>query len=245
MSQVFLTTSWDDGYPADMRLAELLAKYNIGGTFYIPENNTEGRPVIQKNELVELGKLFEIGGHTKDHKELTQLRSEEAQSQISDGKKFLEDVLGHAVNGFCYPRGGYNSKIKSQVQSAGFVYGRTIKNLFCNYNSDSFEVPTTIQFYPHTKITYLKNYIKHGHYQKRIKLFLSVISEDDLEKKVAKIVKYCSKNGTYCHIWGHSWEIEEMDAWDKLEDLFNVITKQFSHLKFGSNMDLFRYSHGE
>ena len=202
MSQLFLTTSWDDGYPADMRLAELLSKYNIGGTFYVPRSNSEGRPVMKKSELVELGERFEIGGHTKDHKELTRLNSEDAQGQIVDGKNYLEDVLGHAVNGFYYPRGGYNSTIKGQVQRAGFVYGKTIKNLFCRPKSDLFEIPTTIQFYPHTKITYLKNYIKHGNYQDRFKLFLSVMSEDVFEKKITNTVEHCSSHGTYCHIWG-------------------------------------------
>ena len=171
MSRVFLPTSWDDGHPADMRLAALLTKYNIAGTFYIPRNNSEGRPVIQKRELVELATAFEIGGHTRDHMELTRLGREEAQDQIVDGKNYLEDALGHKVNGFCYPRGGYNSAIKSQVRQAGFVYGRTIKNLYCNSESDPFEIPTTAQFYPHTKVTYLKNHLKHGDYQKRIKLF--------------------------------------------------------------------------
>ncbi len=84
-----------------MRLAALLTKYNIAGTFYIPRNNSEGRPVIQKRELVELATAFEIGGHTRDHMELTRLGREEAQDQIVDGKNYLEDALGHKVNGFC------------------------------------------------------------------------------------------------------------------------------------------------
>ncbi len=32
----FITTSWDDGHPLDFRVAELLSKYGLRGTFYIP-----------------------------------------------------------------------------------------------------------------------------------------------------------------------------------------------------------------
>ena len=38
-----ITTSWDDGHPLDFKLAELLNKYNLKGTFYIPRSNAEHR----------------------------------------------------------------------------------------------------------------------------------------------------------------------------------------------------------
>ncbi len=36
MNKVYFTTSWDDGSIYDMRLAELLLKYGLKATFYIP-----------------------------------------------------------------------------------------------------------------------------------------------------------------------------------------------------------------
>lgn len=32
--QLIITTSWDDGHPLDLKIAELLDKYGINGTFY-------------------------------------------------------------------------------------------------------------------------------------------------------------------------------------------------------------------
>jgi hypothetical protein len=72
-------------------------------------------------------------------------------------------------------------------------------------------------------------------------LFLSIVSENDLERRIIKITEHCSRNGTFCHIWGHSWEIDKMDAWRKLKNLFSVITTQFNQLTFGSNMEFFRH----
>ena len=34
--QPIVTTSWDDGHPLDVRLAELLSSYGVPGTFYLP-----------------------------------------------------------------------------------------------------------------------------------------------------------------------------------------------------------------
>ena len=45
------TTSWDDGHPLDLRLAELLATHGFSGTFYVPRGNREGRPVMTTAEL--------------------------------------------------------------------------------------------------------------------------------------------------------------------------------------------------
>ena len=49
--KLVVTTSWDDGYPADLRVAELLAKHGVAGTFYVPNRNLEGRPVLSEQEI--------------------------------------------------------------------------------------------------------------------------------------------------------------------------------------------------
>jgi hypothetical protein len=35
-----VTTSWDDGYPLGISLSQVLASYNLRGTFYIPLEGT-------------------------------------------------------------------------------------------------------------------------------------------------------------------------------------------------------------
>jgi hypothetical protein len=35
----YITTSWDDGHPSDLRLADLLHKHSLRGTFYVPPEN--------------------------------------------------------------------------------------------------------------------------------------------------------------------------------------------------------------
>ena len=49
----YLTTSWDDGDALDARLADLLARYGVPGTFYVPRN-CEGRVLLKRGELRQL-----------------------------------------------------------------------------------------------------------------------------------------------------------------------------------------------
>ena len=70
MQKAIVTTSWDDGHPLDLKLAELLGKYNIPGTFYIPPENSE-RECLTPEGIHELSQYVDIGGHTLRHVCLT------------------------------------------------------------------------------------------------------------------------------------------------------------------------------
>ena len=59
MSKLIVTTSWDDGSRLDLKLAELLEKYGISGTFYVPktEDDSEGRRYYKTGQNEE-GKIY-------------------------------------------------------------------------------------------------------------------------------------------------------------------------------------------
>ena len=44
-----ITTSWDDGHPMDLRVAELLTRSGLPGTFYVPPSNS--RPTLSTAEI--------------------------------------------------------------------------------------------------------------------------------------------------------------------------------------------------
>src|SRR5450631_3068635 len=82
MATIF-TCSTDDGHPSDLKMAELLKKHNLNGTFFIPIKNKEGRDVMSPLQIREIGRLFEIGSHTHDHCFLNSVDIEQARFQVN------------------------------------------------------------------------------------------------------------------------------------------------------------------
>jgi len=169
-SGVTFITSWDDGHPLDLRLAELLDRHGFPATFFVPARNPSREParpdlpVVSASELRWLASAFEIGSHTLDHCFLNEVSDDEAARQIVEGKDLIEDMLGEPVRGFCYPGGQFRAKHARMVREAGFVYARTIANLCVSASSERYAIPTTMQFYPHPSKTLVSNYVRFGNW---------------------------------------------------------------------------------
>lgn len=234
-----VTTSWDDGHPADAKLAALLAKYGIAATFYVPTRNSEGRPVLEKGQIRQLSAQFEIGGHTTDHVVLTNLPVDQADQQIRDNKRWLEDVTARPTRGFCYVRGRYNHTVKDLVENAGFEYARTGKSLRAGIAGDRFELPTTIQLYPHDKVVYFKNLLRDRLTYERARLFSTALASAKLVERIDRTVDYCRNNGGYFHLWGHSWEIEERGLWNDLEIVLRRLAEHAASTEFLTNHQVY------
>src|SRR5467141_345594 len=87
-----ITTSWDDGHPLDLRVAELLTKYGLRGTFYVPRTAEHG--TMTTAQIRELNAAFELGAHTLHHVVLTGATRQEAWQEIAGSKSWLEDNAG-------------------------------------------------------------------------------------------------------------------------------------------------------
>jgi hypothetical protein len=60
-----VTTSWDDGDPRDLRVADLLRSRDLPGTFYVPMVGPKGRKTLAAADLRTLCSTnFEIRAHT-------------------------------------------------------------------------------------------------------------------------------------------------------------------------------------
>lgn len=221
LNPLFVTTSWDDGHPSDLRIAALLGKYGLSGTFYVPSSNSEGRPVMRPSEIAQLGHGFEIGGHTREHVSLTAMAPAAAAEQIHANKVWLEDILGRQVNGFAYVRGHHNRGVRELVDRAGFHYARTVKNLMDAPGRDRLQVPTTTQFFAHPRSTYVKNFINQGPTIQRMAMLKTLMGSDDLVTRCLKCAEACALAGGYFHLWGHAWELDEHDLWGDFEFVLN------------------------
>ena len=223
--QIIITTSWDDGHALDIRLAELLDKYGIEATFYIPIQNAE-HSVMPATTLKEIANRFEIGGHTVNHIYLNTLGQSEADYEISECKTILQNQLGKQIEAFCYPGGKYSQRDIDLVKKAGFLFGRTTRLLHTSPNVDEHLLDTSIQAYNHSSKVLTKHCFKNSFLRPIIQNQFFYNSNRNFVKLTENIMNRILNTGGILHLWGHSWEIEEYGLWNELETVLKMLAFQ-------------------
>lgn len=231
-----ITTSWDDGSPHDFRLAELLEKYNMTGTFYIPKHNQE-HPVMDEPSVRALSRNFEIGGHTLNHVNLREASENTVELEVAGCHKWLEEVTGQEPKSFCIPFGKYKNTTVDAITRAGFTYIRTTELL--DTGGNDLPSATTLQLYNHTKTTYALHLIKRARFGNLL-TWLKGNSPGELEHLADYYIRLIDRGRGVFHLWGHSWEIEEFGLWKKLELIFKRISN-ISEFSYVTNRQLVDY----
>ncbi len=237
-NQSFVTISVDDGHPTDLRTKDLLEKYGLKATFYVPATNPE-RPVMSRTEIQQLGSRFEVGGHTMNHQPLKPLAPERARTEINDGKKWLEDLLGVSVASFCYPRGKFNARVAVLVEEAGFLGARTC---FFNLNSfpkNPFYWGVSTHASPHSPSIQVRHALLERNFSGVVNYFRVFKATQDWEAHFLHGLEDVSNRGGIAHLYLHSWEIENFGHWAKLESVFRAIAAN-NRMTRMTNGDLFR-----
>jgi peptidoglycan/xylan/chitin deacetylase (PgdA/CDA1 family) len=219
-----VTTSWDDGHPNDLRVAELLHSRGLTGTFYIPMIGYHGGKTLEPTDLKALRSGgFEIGAHGVSHSVLTELNGKELVQEVGCCKNGLEDTLGEPVRMFCYPKGRFNKSVIRHVKEAGYKGARTTRMLRQEVDFDPFQMPTSLLAHPNSKMLYARNLVKG---QSVRGLFDYVTQFMRLGwASISKILfdRVLSKGGVW-HLFGHSWEMGKMGLWDELVEILDYVS---------------------
>jgi len=231
MKKIIVTTSWDDGHVLDLKLASLLKKYSIKGTFYIPPKNREfsQNQLLTDRQIIGLSKDFEIGGHTLTHPALTKVDLAEAEREILGGKQYLERLTGQKVISFSYPRGKHNLAIQNLVRKSGFLYARTVERHKFSMPKNFYKSPTSLhafkQYQDAFKIARFSRW--------RPIAFLENMNWENLAKRTFDNLG----KGSVYHFWGHSWIIDRKNEWKKLENVLSYIAKR-RNVRYVTNGEL-------
>lgn len=222
-----VTTSWDDGHPCDLRLADMLAKSGLPATFYVPVFGEDGKPVLGSVALRSFRRQgFEIGAHTVTHQVLPQLDSAGLSWEICGSKQLMEEQLGEEVRMFCYPRGRYNGKVIGSVQDSGFLGARTTRMFSQSLRFGRFEMPTSLQAFPHAPLDYLKNLGKRRNLPGLARYFSKYVRCMSWVEMGKAMFDDALREGGIWHLYGHSWELEEFGLWDQLQELFSYVANR-------------------
>jgi len=220
-----MTTSWDDGHPLDFRVADLLAKYGLRGTFYVPFECEHA--VLTAPQVKELARTFEVGAHTLHHVDLTATSYAVANAEIVGSRHSIEETTGTVCNSFCFPKGRFGRRHLAMVKDAGFAAARTVEllSLDAPANANGLAlIPTTIQAFPHKSLAYWTNCAKRFKPRNLQRVIESRASKDWASLAI-RLLERASKCGGVFHLWGHSWEIEETCQWQNLERVFAAMER--------------------
>jgi peptidoglycan/xylan/chitin deacetylase (PgdA/CDA1 family) len=111
--------NFDDGYKSQYTNAKpILDKYGYKATFYIICNYVEkGEEVVRPNarmsweDIAELYKEgYDIGSHSMDHKDLSQLSKKMVNFEVGESKQCLLDQGINNITSFAYPFNGASSE---------------------------------------------------------------------------------------------------------------------------------------
>lgn len=235
---VFVTTSWDDGDRSDLKVAELLARRGLPATFYITAGNVTNGSGMVPTQLCELSRSgFEIGAHTMTHPVLTDLDDESVTREVTESKHFLQAILGKEVTAFAYPKGRCNARVVARVKGAGYRCARGLRMLSVSSDFSPFEMPITVQAYPHSWANYAKNLIRRGQVIDLVKNSLPITRKKSWLELGKALFDSALQHGGVWHLLGHSWETERVGGWAALREMLDYVAGR-DGVNYVSNSEL-------
>lgn len=217
------TLSYDDGICQDKRLVSIFNKYGLKATFNLNSGlqdekfdwtGANGIQIkhINKEEIVDVYKGHEVAVHSLTHPFLQKLSEEQIFHELSEDKKNLETLFGYSVKGMAYPYGTYNEVVKAVAEKVGIKYSRTVEQHY------SFEFPKD----------YLEWHSTCHH------------ASDRLMELAHKFVDSQSSSLELFYVWGHSYEFDEQDNWEMIEEFCSFMSNR-DDIWYATNIEVFEH----
>lgn len=238
MKRSYLTVSVDDGHPTDRRTADLLGRFGLEATFYIPVRRP-GHAMMSDADIRELAREFDIGGHTLNHRSLPGLPHDEARLEVVEGRRRMEDLIGAPTHAFSYPRGKFDADAAHLVRQAGYVGARTCRFNRTELSADPFAWGVSTHANSHPRHVQLRHALVEANWRGIADFVRVHRMKRDWESHFLHGVDWVAARGGVAHLVMHSWEIEANGEWEKLERVLARVSER-AELERVSNAELFR-----
>nr|BFD84767.1 polysaccharide deacetylase family protein [Streptomyces sp. Xyl84] len=126
--------TFDDGY-ADFVTAALplLHRHACGATLFVLPGRLGGdnvwdprgprKPLLAAEGIRHAAaEGVEIGSHGLTHTDLTRADDRALTAEVTRSRALLEELTGAPVDGFCYPYGAVDDRVRAAVREAGYSY---------------------------------------------------------------------------------------------------------------------------
>lgn len=208
------TTSWDDGAPTDIEVAQLLDEYDFRGTFYA-STGPSGRRGLSDGELLKVGSLQELGIHGQTHGLFTEMASGAIADEILWGAQSLAS-FGSVASIVAPPNGRMNRDVVRVIHDLGFQV-RSAPILATRDRRVGWMEPS-FQLYPHGWIGVLRNSARRRMVP-AVPLLRGWAKGGDFRERSIRLLRASIDALPVVHIWGHSSELEHLQLWSVLEEL--------------------------
>jgi peptidoglycan/xylan/chitin deacetylase (PgdA/CDA1 family) len=133
---------FDDGYEDNYTNAfPIIKKYEIPAMVFLISDVVGNPGFLTWDQIKEMERYhFLAGSHTRHHYYLPSLSLEKAKDEIIGSKKVIENNLGHAIDYFAYPSGGFTIEDKEILKEAGFKAAGTTNRGKAKFNHDLYEL---------------------------------------------------------------------------------------------------------
>ena len=220
-----ITFSFDDGTTQDIRLIEIFDKYGLKATFNINSGFFgQGGELCRNDRMVAhkknaekdiplIYKNHEIAVHTLTHRNLTELCEADILYEVLEDYKNLSRIMGYDTVGMAYPCGGVNNdkRVADIIKNnTPIKYARTITSSY--------------SFAPQTNL-----------YQFNPTVYL--LETDKMFELAHSFLSLNADSPQIFYIWGHSFEFDAYDLWDKFED-FCALVSRHDDIFYGTNSEI-------
>jgi len=218
--RVLFTTSWDDGNPLDVRIADILEQFGLVGTFYA-STGPDGHRLISDQDLARIGTKHELGVHGRTHTIFPEL----SRSALADEIHWAVEEMsrfGSVGSVVAPPRGKINASTSRFIGQLGFAVrtGAIVGSGGVTGNS----LEPTFQLYPHEWKTIARNCV----YRRRLpmaSLLVSLARKASPEDRFRQMLLAAAERQRYVHVWGHSSDIHRLNLWGALRDMLAIATE--------------------
>ena len=229
-----VTCSYDDGQYHDIRLAEILDKHGIKGTFNlcskrIGQETPSRRLTVEEIQKHLLGKGHEIAIHGEDHISPVLSRPTKAIQDVLNCRLALEQTFGILVRGYAFPdvalrnfqNGATKESVCSFLQELGIAYARNI----ITEEAPSYALPTDWLAWNAT--------VHHSHPK-------AAEFAQEFANLTPDTLYRARRWPRLFMLWGHSFEFDRANNWELLEELCEILGNK-EDTWYATCMEIYEY----